>query len=496
MMRRTWTWLLVVPALFAAPLASQADVIELVGGRTVQGRILTGQTTDDALALELFDTGGVITIKWSHIIPARAKQLRDATGYGDAEETEYLVPGHRVLLQMPAGTVVEGRALNPDEKDKPLQLKTRSSVTPYERATIARIDETMLPGLLMFTPAELYAMRLNESAPDSPAAHLEMAKFCMQIGALDKAKEHLEGAKEPAFLETPPGRQIPALERQLDLLIKSKGAQDLVTQIKGSMRSQRWNEALALLGKLDEGFKDEQVRKLINFTLLESQVVHGRDHWFQKTCQTQVYKAMGRLIEAKAREKKPLRPDENAPRGVATPGTLAAARQWASRDLPKQMWDKVLADLELKQEELDAYWKARSGKQIQTASYGTGTFIVVKKAATPRGPAADPSRNRRPPGAPGGQQGGPPKPKEDKPKTEEEWWELLGDRATDRAKWLTAYFVESSGIFEIVRADESELCGGCGGRGVLVSNNQDGSQSSSVCPTCNGSQKFRKVLYR
>ena len=73
---------------------------------------------------------------------------------------------------------------------------------------------------------------------------------------------------------------------------------------------------------------------------------------------------------------------------------------------------------------------------------------------------------------------------------------MLAERSSDRAKWLAAHFVESSGIFEIIRTDESELCGGCGGRGVLVTNNQDGSQSSTVCPTCNGAQKVRKVLYR
>lgn len=496
--RALWACAVAVPALCAAGGVARAEVIELVGGRTVQGKVLTGQTTDEALALQLFDTGGVISIKWSHIIPARAKELRSATGFGDVEETEYLVPGHRVLLV--TNKVVEGRALNPDEKDKPLQLKSRSSVTPYERNTIARIDETMLPGLLIYTPRELYDMRRDENPPDSPASNLDMAKFCMQIGEFDKAREHLDAAKDPAFLDTPPGRQIAVLERQLELLMKSKGAQDLVTQIKGAMRSQRWNEALAQLNTLDEQYKDEQVRKLINFTLLESQVVHGRDHWFQKVCQTQAYKVMGNLILAKARERKPLRPDENQPRGVAAAGTLAAARQWASRDLPKALWDKLMSDLDLKQEELDAYWKDRSGKSIQTASYGSGSFIVVKKVTAPKGAggAGGDTPRRRPPGAPGsGSQGGPPvKAKEDKPKTEEEWWDALADRPGDRAKWLTAWFVESSGIFEIVRTDESELCGACGGRGVNVSNNSDGTTSSTVCTACNGAAKIRKVLYR
>src|SRR5574337_722748 len=104
--RRWWTW--VVFAAFAlaagAPPCAQtarADVVELVGGRVVQGKILPGQTTDEGgLADEVYDTG------------------------------------HRVLLA--SGQVVEGLALNPDQKEQPLQLKTRTSTQQIDRSQVAR----------------------------------------------------------------------------------------------------------------------------------------------------------------------------------------------------------------------------------------------------------------------------------------------------------------------------------------------------------------------
>ena len=81
-----------------------------------------------------------------------------------------------------------------------------------------------------------------------------------------------------------------------------------------------------------------------------------------------------------------------------------------------------------------------------------------------------------------------------KPMTDEEWWESVN--SGDKRQWLTAFFAETSGIFEVIRTDDSEICPTCGGRGVQVSNNTDGSTNQTICPGCNGAQKYKKVIYR
>jgi hypothetical protein len=75
------------------------------------------------------------------------------------------------------------------------------------------------------------------------------------------------------------------------------------------------------------------------------------------------------------------------------------------------------------------------------------------------------------------------------------WWEERAKRPQERAAWLTAWFVESSGLFEI-RVDESERCSGCGGTGVLRTMNADGTTSSLGCPTCRGAAKVRVLEFR
>lgn len=498
---RAWMrpWMKMCAGILLAPLlaaaAARAEIVELNGGRMVQGRILESQSTDDGgLAVELFDTGGVIMVRWDHILPARKTELRVKMGFESPEtEDELLVPGHRILLS--SNLWIEGKLLNPDEKDKPAQLKTARSVQSIDRPTIQRVDEAQLPARFVYTPDELYQMERDRAAPDSPAAHFELASYAMRVGALGKAKEHLDAARDPAFLASSEGRKIPQFERKLDLLIKCEGANDIKVQIEAAIRSKRWNDALAFVNQIDKTYTDEAVRREIRFDLLQHRVVIGRQTFFRRQVQSSIYQTMRKLIEAKAREKKQISQPGDAPRGAA-PGTLAAARQWMNKDLPKQMWDKVQADLGLTAEEMDAYWKDRSGKSPQMASYGWGSFVYVKKPAAAGGKAGEgPQRPRRPSGSDRGQQGGPPRQvKESKPKTDEEWWEDAG--TSERKGWMEAYFAEFCGIMTVIRVDESEMCDSCGGKGVKSTDNSDGTTSTSVCPRCNQAGKVRRVYYR
>lgn len=483
---------------FAATTAS-AEQIPLRNGAVMQGDILAGQTSEETLALKLYETGGVVQVRWDHIEESRARELRVQTGVTVDEVDEILVDGHQVLLG--TGAVEQGLALNPDDKSQPLKLRTASGERTLDRANVARITPTRLPGLLVYTPDDLYRKLAEEMNPQTPAAHKEMGRIAMEIGALAAARSHLsKAAADAVFVKTPDGRQLESMLRQVDLLEKAAGAKDMARQIQASMRNNRWNDAKKTLAALTEQYKDPEVRKLVGLSLLANRVVRGRDDYMKKEMPKRLVAAMQKMIEAKSRERKPATEDPDAPRGP-TPGSLASARQWLSRELPKAVWDKVKSDLGIDDdEEAQAYWKARIMKSA-TAYYGTGSFMKVKKPVPAGGATGrnDPNRQRRPPGAAGGAAaGGPPQrqTKEDKPKTEEEWWEALAGKPSDRAQFLVASFVEESGLFEVLRVDESELCSSCGGKGVLTTNTSDGAQSNAVCTTCNGCGKFRKVVYR
>ena len=77
--------------------------------------------------------------------------------------------------------------------------------------------------------------------------------------------------------------------------------------------------------------------------------------------------------------------------------------------------------------------------------------------------------------------------------TEEEWWESVGP--SDRARWMTALFVETSGYFEIVRPEQTP-CKDCGGLGFKKSTAANGDEEQQFCVQCNGIGVFKSVTYR
>lgn len=483
---------LVLAASFAT--SASADIIELADGRTLQGEIVSGQTTDDGLAVRLFETGGVVMLKWDHVLPERRKELRVEYGIDLPEDEGVFVPGHMITLSN--GTQIVGVALNYTDFQAgatgTLRVKTTTGEQTYDRAAVGRVVPMEIEAQQAYTTPELYQMKLEESPPDSAAAHFAMGDFCSRIGDHEHAKEHyLEAQKDADFVATNDGKSLDARIRREDILIRAKGAQELAKSITRAMYGSRFNEALEMLKQLDAEYEDPQIREAIGYDRLENRVVRERDEFFRKRVQQRVYDIMEDLIERKVREKKPLRADAE---GDGMSGTLAGARQYAARQLPTELWDKVAADLGLEKDEVDRYWEDRASKRVRTASYGTGSFIVIKRATLPGG---DGRRRRPPPGsrnrnAGGGGGGG--APSAGQPKTDEQWWDAV--RNNDRARWLESYFVENCGLFEIIRTDESELCSNCAGKGLLAVAAAEGEESQSYCPQCNGSGKFKKVLYR
>jgi hypothetical protein len=486
-----------VAAVVALCAPASAEILHLTNGEILQGDPVDGQITDEGFALRVFDTDGVVVVKWAHIEESQRKELRETYGLEASEGSVEYVAGHRVLLS--SGEWIYGVAENPRASSEPLRMRTRTGVRVFDRSALAgQVEDASIDGLLVYSEEELYQRMRDESPPETGAAHKALAQRCMNIGNYARAKEHIAAARlDPGFVETTEGKALDAMERVCDVMLRAEGAQDLVKQIKFAQNQNRHNDALELLNRIDAEYKDEAIRKAINFDNLEVRVVKARDTYFQRHLALTFYKTMEKLISAKAREQKPLRPDANAPSGAAAQGSIAAARQWANRELDNLIWDKLAADLGLKREEMETYWKNRTVNNVRRALYGTGSFIVVKKAAPKAGGGSSQPVRRRPPGSPGGGGAGnaPAKPaKVEKPATEEEWWsEKVG--ASDRERWLTAYFVESSGRFNILRTPLLN-CDDCGGAGLTTSSGTDGTETQNFCKRCNGAGVFRTVEYR
>ncbi len=476
---------LVGVATLAPP--AQADVIELADGRILHGKIIDGETNEDGLAVQVFSTGGTITISWDHVLESRRKQLRIDYGIDIPEEEQVTVPGHMVTLV--TGKKVRGVAKGGADA-RPLVLKTRTGEQSYDGSQVAAVVEIGLPILEAYTIPEAYALQAAKQPVDSASAHFAMADFSMRIGDFAHAVEHLNSAAADGdFAATTDGKTIATRLRRASILLEAEGARKLAEKIKFAMYKKDWNDALSKLKDLDGDYPDEQIRGAIGFDRLRSRVEKGREKHFKARVQTAVYRKMIDLMRDKARQKKALRSDDDRP-GAAVAGTLAGAKQWLNRELPTLLWEGVASDLGLEQEEMDRFWSQRSSKRPRIGLYGTGSFIVVKTAARSGG-AKRP--RRRPPGPRAGNRG-PGSQKEAKPMTDEGWW--AGRKTGDRVKWLEAYFAKNSGLFEVLSVDDTKLCDNCAGEGILTAGSVDGGQNSSYCPKCNGAGKFRRVSYR
>src|SRR5262245_63567978 len=91
-----------IPALFTLLLAaapSRAEALRLRDGTLLFGEVLAHE--ESGVRVRRFDNGGVVDLRWDHLIPEEAERLREAYGYLDKENE-----GHRVL----ADRVQIGRA--------------------------------------------------------------------------------------------------------------------------------------------------------------------------------------------------------------------------------------------------------------------------------------------------------------------------------------------------------------------------------------------------
>ena len=253
-----------------------------------------------------------------------------------------------------------------------------------------------------------------------------------------------------------------------------------------------------------ESCADPAERAAIGYGGIEARVLAGRAEFLRDAVAPAIHREMERLLDAKAREQPKPRVPRSFEPGDSLPlptsasppdrtGTLAAARDWVARDLFKAMTDRVAADLGVSPDELESGWKQRRALPTRVVSYGTGTFLVVRRAASAPTPERSESEATR--GGTEWREGratrsGRSEENVERPKTGEEWWQSRGP--TERREWLTACFVETSGLFEVLRVDQ-DACTDCRGAGRRMA---DGVAPPIVCWSCNGSGVVRSIAYR
>ncbi|MDJ0521675.1 MAG: hypothetical protein QNJ90_06320 [Planctomycetota bacterium] len=169
---------------------------------------------------------------------------------------------------------------------------------------------------------------------------------------------------------------------------------------------------------------------------------------------------------------------------------LSDVTAWTRRELPEAFWTELERGVGPRSIPPRVYarqrWASRTKLAWQSASYGSGTFIVQPVR---RGRARK-DRWRDLPDEVKGKIGFTPP----KPPTRDQWWARASTK--ERADWVLAYTLENSGLFELSSGPVYTKCQVCNGTGYETRRLQGSIGFSFLCRRCAGAGKDKTIRYR
>lgn len=481
---------------FALVLAVAAEEgrpvrVELADGEVLRGRLLEGECSDEALVIQDIRTGAKQEIPWDRIEPRLAKQFRVELGFevGEAED-ELGVDAVEIVNR--AGSVFRGKLLNAESasKDGEYRLKTSKGPCHVPVSDVLRGPTAMRIGALdVYTPSELYDLRLQSHPPADAEGHFLMAEFARKIGALEQSLAHYR-----KVLEIPESKYsaetVQRCVERIEKLLGQKEAMSALRDIREAVSVGSFAKAAKLLEEFKAKYTDEDLQK--EATELEADARKRRNDYFIGQVQRSLFDAVRDALERKAKEKD----------SKDKPLSLRDAMQYASGPATQQnsasfeAVQAVAQKLGIAPEEVSEFWKQRNARILHKAFYRTGTFIVIPnlKDALQRAPKPKPPSGRT-------QGKAPPRPPAPHPQlTPDQWWKELREakRSTELRDFLYAFWAEKSGMVETIEPKD-ESCATCNGNGYVMLTHYGAEGSvpyADRCSTCHMATFQRVVRFR
>ncbi len=476
------------------------ETIRLRSGKILLGRI-EGEPDERGFLFKRFDNGGVLEIKWEHLMPGDARRLKEKFGFLEANEEEITVKAMRFTIGLPGLSNVQTRiGILVKRTDKFIIIRVKGIETKIRKDLIKGTPEWVeVPALEVYTKDEFYHRQLQEIQPgEDPAKHEKLARILMAAGDYKMAKEHLLKVLEL----DPEYKNKGGVERalkQVEEAIANKDIMELMKKLRQERSRRNYKKAMEIAEELDKKY-DTMPRSLkLLWVKRKQRLLKERKLWLGKTVASRVYEMVRKVAQAKAL-------DRNA--GPEEIKEFAKSEMW---DLIIQ---KVSLGLGLEKDEAQGLWDEREALKtyrVQRASYGDGTFILPKDKAL-AGTAYEGElskaggKNKRRMSEiekrireflrrklqnrlnkKGGGAG------ENREKTPEEWWAEA--RINERKLWIMAYFAEFSGVMKVKKAF-GEPCKTCGGTGYLSGIDlKTGKEIRTTCPACHGYRIRRSITY-
>lgn len=486
-MRRTRsaTVIAVLAAAAFGRAPAEADVrrpedLVLVDGRYLQVKVLEGDAV--GVRVMVLETGGTVFIPWDRIL--ERDRLRIMKNTGVFREARQVESEAGVRLVMKTGDVLLGRLVK--ETPEELTIRRRGADETYKRALITEIAQEAVPATEIEKERTLYEAKLKEIAPtdDDVAGQLEMAEYAEVLDLYEEAVGHYlkVRAADPEYEAVRVKNTLARLEE----LSKAKAFREALDQSRRLTNALQFKKSFALLDELDKIPDAPSVVKS-EITAIRSWVTSKRYEHFRVLVRDRYLATTKNFIAAMSRDEKL---------------KLAEAQQRLRSKLHKEVVAKLAVDLDLDpKEDVEVMWKDRR-MSSRTASYGSGTFIVLGMAQNAQKQQAELQRAlmqdlaRRNQQGRGNNQGGSVSAEPEKlpkPPTKEEWW--TRSTAGDREAWMFCYWVETSKQVEIV-GESWEQCSRCGATGSLAFSGSQGETLKVTCPMCQGHQKHKGYRFK
>jgi hypothetical protein len=533
----------------AAIPAARAETLRLENGKVMQGTVDRGYVDEGYIRIHLFSTGGLVRVRWDHVIAEDRDRWQIDLGIKESQEAlELKVDGQKIRTV--TNVVILGKILNSEamaagpNADVRILVKGKEQVFP--RGQISSAEEMRLDLDLVYTPRQAYEIKRDEINPNSGQSHFDLADYARLVGAYEEAKEHYLKAKDdPDFARTPQGKMIESKLATLEILIRNRTLQDDIRKVRvllddaRSSQTQFAKAARDYLDARDTMFRlmtevtDKKIQSEFRMEEVAKRVETERRTFFQKRMPAEVYRWLRNVAYEKSREQKvkdiPPGTDRQERAILEMKGTFEGARQYFQRQVREDLWiyllktvgaEDILAQIEEAQKkspekltqaekdkairlaktqkellgQLQDYWANRSKDGGLTTSFGYGTFIVVKSdlKLTRKQPTAGGGKSRS-----GNSQNQQQQQAVDVIKTPDQWWDEAG--SNDRRNWLLSYCAQAQkngGFLEVVR-EWDENCDACGGLGYRkVSQASTGEEEAERCKVCNGAKVVHKVRWR
>jgi tetratricopeptide (TPR) repeat protein len=328
-------------------------------------------------------------------------------------------------------------------------------VLPYPGGRVRDVDEIRMPSKAVYTPEELYFLRLERFPPVTPRQHVDLARRMFDVGNWTRAKEHYEAARS---VRPDWASELTPRIAEIEDILEDSEAQ--VHYRKAKVRAVLFGDYLGAIRDIEDYIALHPAAKRRGLLVI-NEIREKRMEKLLALYHRAKAEAFDRCVRRHLVRKAP---------------TIEEAMNWVLESAADEVDRRVRGRLELNEEEVAMLKESRAKCAPHWATYKCGTFVISERAVKGR------TTKRTIRGDP------------------ETWWEAFPDVNT-RSTFLKAFGAERlPHLFEVVQIRHTP-CTRCGGKGSVRifsfrSNAQGKHTHRQTCPRCFGAKEDRGVGYR